>query len=126
MADQPEQTDDTTVSKAGYELTFYPGFASRCAVRTADGAEVEMYRQEGTYRLPDGQTKPRDRYKIHLRGGARKQDVRFDVHDPEHRVKRITVELYGEDHVVGSGVETESAEMLTLDNDSMTCPPQCE
>ena len=101
MADQDankQASEDQTVSKDGYDLTFYPGFASQCRLRTAEGKEVEMYRQTEPYKLPHGQTKPRDRYRIHLKGGAKKQNVTFDVHDPERRVKRIVVELYPEEH----------------------------
>lgn len=129
MAEQDssrQPPEDTTVERDGYQLTFYPGFASRCVVRSAEGKEIELYRQKEPFRLPQGQTKPRDRYRMQLRGGAQKQNVTFDVHDPERRVKRITVELYPESHVGGEPGPMREYETLTLDNDTICCPPYCD
>jgi hypothetical protein len=121
MADNEEQT----VSKDGYELTFYPGFASRCTVRRADGGEVELYRQEQPYRLPGGQTRPRTRHLLRLVGGEQGQNVTLDIDDPEHRIARITIELYDQNHQPGAGRGDPTSEMLTVDQDSITCPPDC-
>ena len=85
-----------------------------------------MYRQTEPYKLPHGQTKPRDRYRIHLKGGAKKQNVSFDVHDPERRVKRIVVELYPEEHEPGAMLAEGETDRLTLDNDTIYCPPFCD
>lgn len=123
MADPEERT----IRRDGYEITFYPGFASRCAVTAAGQPEVELYRQAkgDPYRLPPGQTRPRDRYRVHLKGGAKKQDVEFAVRDPGLRIKRITVELYGDDHLAGSGADSDTVDTLMLENNADTCPPSC-
>jgi hypothetical protein len=118
------QAEEKTVQKDGYELTFYPGFASRATVRNGEG-EVELYKQEETYHLPKGEKKPKTKYRIALKGGKKKQSLTLDVNDPELRVKRITVELYDENHVAGAGEGGETAETLTVDNDPRYCPPYC-
>lgn len=124
MADQ----DDLTVSQGGYTLSFYPGFASRCTVLKQDGSTVDLYQQDSQkpFKLPGGQAKPRDKYRIHLEGGAKKQDVKLEVTDPAHRIKSITVELYGDDHEVGTGKQAGTEDTLTLMNNSVVCPPTCE
>lgn len=119
-------SEEQTVDRDGYQLTFYPGFASRCTIREADGSEHELYRQQEPYRLPPGQTRPRDQHRIRLRGGRRRQDITLDVHDPEHRIARIVVELYGEGHQPGGGSGDQPVETMTVDQDSQTCPPHCE
>lgn len=117
--------EEKTITKDGYELTLYPGFASRCVVREAAGGEYELYRQEGPYHLPHGQTKPKNKFQLRLKGGMNKQDVTFDVSDPSHRIKRIVVEFYGEGHQPGLGTEEATVETLEVENDSKLCPPSC-
>lgn len=119
--------EHTTVSKNGYEVTFHPAFSSRCSVRShgEGGEEVELYRQEGVHHLPQGQTGPPVRHEIRLRGGELGRDLALSVHDPNHHVARIIVELYGDGHEAGAGAGDTPVETLTVDNDGRTCPPIC-
>lgn len=121
MSDHEEQT----ISSDGYQLTLYPGFASRCTLRDADGTERELYRQEKPYHLPQGQTRPRTRHMLRLQGGQRQQDVTLQIDDPHHRIARITIELYDQNHQPGAGAGGPTAETLTVEQDSETCPPSC-
>lgn len=121
MSDPEEQN----ASKDGYQLDFYPGFLSLCTVRSSGGGEVEVYRQQGTYHLPPGQTRPRSRHRLRFQGGAKGQDVTLEVTDPALRIKKITIELYGDDHVAGSGRESATEDTVTLTNNGTTCPPEC-
>lgn len=121
---------EETIKKDGYELTFYPGFASRCTVREADGTEYALYEQDRKkpYHLPPGHTKPDSKHRLKLRGGKKKQDVTIDIDDPELRIAKITIELYDENHMPGTeaeGGET-SVETFTAENDAKICPPYCE
>ncbi|MBA4157002.1 MAG: hypothetical protein H0X65_05950 [Gemmatimonadetes bacterium] len=118
--------EEETVTKDGYELTFYPGFVSRVTVRGDGGAEHELYKQRNVYHLPKGQAKPRTKHKLRLKGGKKKQNITLDIDDPELRIARITVELYGEDHQPGGG-ETEDVvvETMEVQNFPKTCPPWC-
>jgi hypothetical protein len=116
--------EETTVSKDGYEVTFYPGFASRCTVRNA-GGEVELYSQQGSYKLPNGEKEPKRNYRLSLKGGKRKQDVTLRVEDPERRIKSITVELYDSTPSESGVRETQETETFEIDNDAKLCPPDC-
>ncbi len=118
------QAEERTVKKDGYEVTFYPAFASRCAIRNGDG-EIELYRQEETYRLPDGEKEPKKNFRLSLRGGKRKQDVTLRVDDPERRIKKITVELYPSRHEAGALLDEGDTETFEVDNDARMCPPDC-
>lgn len=120
----PDQ-DHSTVEKDGYQLTFYPGFTSRCVVRDATGRETELYRQASTYHLPPGQARPRPSHRLKLQGGRHGQDVTLDISDPSHRIARIVVEFYGEGHVPGGRTSDASVETLTVENSSELCPPNC-
>lgn len=119
------QAEERTVRKDGYELTFYPGFASRATVRGRDG-EIELYRQDRPYHLPDGEKKPKSKYRITLKGGKKKQDVTLRVEDPTLRIKSIVVELYEEDRDEEATRTSEDAETFTVSNDAVHCPPVCE
>jgi hypothetical protein len=118
------KAEEKTVSKDGYEFTFYPAFASRCTVRNTDG-EVELYRQEETYRLPDGEKHPAKDFRLSLKGGRNGQDVTMRVEDPGYRIRKITVELY--DRTDEPGLRTEGAETETVEvmNEAKFCPPLC-
>lgn len=116
---------EETIKKDGYELTFYPGFASRCTVREADGTEYELYKQDKPFHLPPGHTKPDRKHKLTLKGGKKKQDITIDIDDPELRIAKITIELYDENHTPGMGSGGKTAETVTVQNDSQYCPPYC-
>ena len=114
-----------TVQKGGYAVSLYPGFASRAVLQTA-GGPVELYRQNGSYRLPDGAPGAARQHQIALQGGRYGRDLALSVHDPKHEVARVRVYLYGDDHVPGSGIQTEPVETLDVDNKAATCPPACK
>lgn len=119
-----ETREEETVKKDGFELTFYPGFASGCVVTDGDGTELEIYKQTQPYRLPNGQKKARSRHKLRLTGGKRHQDITLDIRDPGLRIARITVELYGEDYH-DDGRKRSVAQTMNIPNEPVTCPPDC-
>lgn len=121
----PQDPKERTIKKDGYELTFYPGFASRCTVRGADGAEHELYKQDKPYHLPDGHKKPDTKHKLKLKGGKKKQNITIDIDDPELRIAKITIELYDESHEPGMGSGGSAGETFTTENDAQICPPFC-
>lgn len=118
------QDEETTVTRDGYQFTFYPGFVSRCTLTSAQG-DVELYQQEETYRLPAGQTRPNGKHRLTLAGGRKKQNVTLRVEDPEHRIKSITVELYESSTDDAGSREGEGVETITIHNDAKMCPPNC-
>ncbi len=117
--------DHQTVARDGYEVTFHPAFAARCAVQPTGGEELELYRQEGVYNLPKGQEKPPTRHQLRFRSKRHGQDVSFTIDDPHHRIAQIVVHLYGEGHEPGRGEEDETVETVTIDNSPVLCPPNC-
>jgi hypothetical protein len=114
---------EKTVRKNGYEVTFYPGFASEIKLKNGDGTEV-LFKQEKPFRLPKGHKKPDSKHFLVFKGGKNKQDVRFDIRDPELRIARITVELYeqNKDDVAKAERTTET---FLVEEDPITCPPDC-
>lgn len=118
----------TTVTKDGYEVTFHPAFSSRCSVQShQEGAgEVELYKQQGVHHLPKGQTKPPARHEIVFKGGAHGRDISLSVHDPKYHIAKITVELYADGHQPGAATGDASIESFSVDNDSSCCPPICQ
>jgi hypothetical protein len=124
MSSKPPK--EKTIRKDGYEITFYEGFASRITVRQADGSARELFKQTETYHLPRGQKKPDTRHVLRLQGGSKKQDLTLDIHDPELRIAKITVELYGSDHSAAAASDDEVAETVTVDNHPRICPPFCK
>jgi hypothetical protein len=121
----PEEHQE--VVKDDYRVVLYPGFASRCAVKLkGQVGEKELYRQEEAYELPEGQKKPRARHQIHFEGGSNgRKLITLAIHDPGHHVASITIELHPEGYVSGSGQADPSNETFTIENISVTCPPEC-
>lgn len=119
-----DHREEETVEKDGFDLTFYPAFASRCEITDADGTVHEIYEQSTPYRLPPGQKKPHSRHRLILKGGTRKQDITLDIRDPGLRIARITVELYGEDYHE-DGRERDVFQTMNVPNDPTVCPPHC-
>jgi hypothetical protein len=119
-----------TVDKDDYQFTFYPGFASRAVVRRKDGSEVELYKQEKPFKLPDGQKKPDTKHKIKFKGGKHQQDITLDIQDPGLRIARITVELYAVSPHNGVNAvalkDDGGDEAVVIENKSQTCPPDCD
>jgi hypothetical protein len=116
--------EDSTVHKDGFELTFYPGFARACEVTDADGETFHLYEQKEPYKLPPGHRRPRTRHKLRLKGGKRHQDITLDIRDPELRIAKITVELYGEDYHE-DGQTRQVMQTMNVPNNPNVCPPQC-
>ena len=114
-----------SVQKDGYGVSLYPGFASRAVLHTAAG-EVELYKQDASYRLPAGASGAARQHQIALKGGQYARDLGISVLDPKHEIARIRVYLYGDDHVPGSGIQSEPVETLVVDNRAATCPPACD
>jgi hypothetical protein len=117
--------ENKTVQKDGYELTFNQAFSSRSVVKGPDGQTIELYRQQGVYHLPSGQSGPPKNYQIVFRGGPQNRNASLDIQDPKNEIARIVVEFYAEGHRPGTGSGDASVETLTVDNDSTNCPPTC-
>ena len=116
--------DHRVTRVAGYEFTVYPGFSHRAVLRDAAGRETELYRQTSVYYLPGGHTQPAAEHQIRLEGGPLARDLGLTVNDPKHQVARITVELYGPDHVPGHASPV--TQTLVVENNPITCPDHCD
>jgi len=116
--------EHTVARVAGYHFTVHPGFSTRAVLRDANGGETELYRQTGVYNLPAGGTQGPARHQIRLDGGAAARDLGLTVNDPKHQVARITVELYGADHVPSR--KSAVTQTLVVENGVGTCPPDCD
>lgn len=112
-------------SAAGYEVTVHPAFSSRITLLGQDGSATELYRQEGTFNLPSGQTAGPEQHVIRLQGGQFDRDIGFVVSDPRHQIAKITVELYGPEHQAGMQ-GSPVVERVVVSNVAKTCPPYCE
>ena len=112
-----------TSEKSGFSVTLHPAFASRMVILRDDG-EVEVYRQRKPYNLAGG-GRPR-RHRIRLSGGSSHYDLTLDIDDPNHRIARITIELFGEDHMAGIGARRQIHESIVVEGDALTCPPVCD
>lgn len=119
---------ETTVQAHDYAFTFYPGFCSRAVVRSADGKEVELYKQTKPYKLPNHDKRPATKHFIRLDGGKQNQHVTLHVDDPELRIAKITVELYGKDHDPEAPHDTNPKPVETLEvmEWPKRCPPDCD
>jgi hypothetical protein len=124
VSDQNNGNSEETIHKDGFELTFYPGFASACEVTDSDGKTFRLYKQEKPYRLPKGHKRPRTRHQLRLKGGKQKQDVTLDIRDPELRIAKITIELYGEDYEE-DGRARQVMQTVSVPNHPLLCPPEC-
>lgn len=124
-AQVPPDPPRRTTTESGYELTFYPGFASRCSLRSSAG-ELVLYQQHEPYVLPPGEVRPAAEHEIHLRGGPSQQDVRLHINDPRRRIARIIVEVYADELPLGSSHALQvPVEALIVENRAMLCPPMC-
>lgn len=120
----PDLARHVTASQGGYEITFDPAWSSRSLVQPADGgAMTELYRQKGAYDLTGGQI-PKQ-HEIRFSGGPRGRDVALAVLDPRHSIARIHVAMYGEGHVPGTGAGDQPVEVITVQNEALSCPPIC-
>ena len=118
-----------TVAKDGYEITFHPAFSSRCAIRAVGNGmpETVLYKQQEKHFFKNGQTHPK-KHVFRIKGGQHNRDFELEIKDPKHQVARITVEFYGEGHEPGWGDArtADAVEVFTLENNSTTCPPNCD
>ena len=115
-------SEHVQASSAGYQVQVHPAFSSGVAVRNAAG-EVQVYRQQGTYNLPAGETTPPAQHVVRLQGGQFDRDLGLVVNDPKHQIARITVELYGPGHQPGR--KDRVVETVVVENTADTCPPIC-
>lgn len=116
---------DQTVTKDSYTFSFNPAFASKCTVREASGTDIEMYQQQGSYKLPPGMKHPPTRHHLRFSGGKQGQDFGLQITDPKLRIKKITIELHDESHEPGRGEAGNSSETIVVENDATCCPPIC-
>jgi hypothetical protein len=112
------------VGTAGYTVQVHPAFSSGVQVEGPDG-EIQLYRQQGTFDLPAGETTPPAQHVVRLQGGALDRDIGLVVSDPKHQIARITVELYGPEHRPGAK-GSPVVERMVVDNNALTCPPYCD
>ncbi|HEV2149963.1 MAG TPA: hypothetical protein VGR37_21375 [Longimicrobiaceae bacterium] len=122
---QDNVPEHVNVKKDGYEVTLHPAFSSRCAIRSVDGAETELYKQKERHHL-NGKGHPK-KHTFRLKGGQHNRDLELEIKDPKYQVARIIVEFYAEGHEPGWGSARpeEPVEIMTFDNSVMTCPPYC-
>lgn len=121
---QDNSSEHKTISQDGHEITFHPAFARRCRVESG-GQEKELYKQQEVHYLPKGQEKPPTQHQLHYRSQQTGQDFTLTVDDPNLRIARVIVELYGEDHVPGTGKDDATVETVKVDNGPILCPPSC-
>lgn len=132
--DAPEQGDSSTVVLDGevhnvlsadtdYELTVHPAFASACTV-TKNGVAKGLYKQNGSHPL-NGKAIPR-KHTIRLKAKQGKKDITLTLNDAGHSVKKITIELYKDEHdpkVKDTNTDTDT--IFTVENSAKLCPPTC-
>lgn len=117
-----------TVAKDGYEITFHPAFSSRCAIQSNGSDQAtELYKQEGKHVFKNGASHPK-KHVFKITGGQHNRDLELEIKDPKHHVARITVEFYADGHEPGWGDArlSQPVEIVTFDNNSGTCPPDCD
>lgn len=110
-------------TNAGYTVQVHPAFSSRVQVEGPDG-EVQLYRQQGTFDLPAGETTPPAQHVVRLQGGAFDRDIGLVVSDPKHQIARITIEMYGPEHQPGVSGDP-VVERVIVENTAVLCPPHC-
>ncbi|HEU0052987.1 MAG TPA: hypothetical protein VFQ39_07405 [Longimicrobium sp.] len=116
--------DHVTRAKNDYEVTVHPAMASKCVLKGQDGEEIELYVQDKPFKL-NGKGHPK-KHTIKLKGGKFKRDITIEVDDPNHAIKHISIQLYGDDNVPGAGLSAKAVETFDWANDSKTCPPVCD
>ncbi len=121
--DADRHADHHHCSDHGFDVTLHPAFASRCAVRSADGTVKEVYRQDGVFQLR-GKNHPQ-KHCLRIMGGEHGRDLEIEIRDPKHHVARIIVELYPAGRTPGTGLVAQPVETIELENNVATCPPLC-
>lgn len=137
IADGPEQGDSSMTivldgethnllkADTDYELTVHPAFASACTVGAPNGAARNLYRQSKTHQL-NGNAVPK-KHTIRLKAKSGKKDVTLTVNDAGHSIKKITIELYKDEHDPNEkDTNTETDTIFTVENHAKLCPPTCE
>ena len=134
IMDAPEQGDSNTVvldgeihnvlgADADYELTVHPAFASACTV-TRNGVARGLYQQAGTHQL-NGKAIPK-KHTIRLKAKNGKKDVTLTLNDAGYSVKKITIELYKDEHdPTVKDTNTDTDAVFTVENSAKLCPPTC-
>jgi hypothetical protein len=115
------------VDTPNYEVTFHPGFASKCVVTGADNASATLYAQDKTKPHPCGPEGHPKKHVIKLKGkGASTRDITVTIDDPTHSLHRISLQLYEEGRDPLQKTSYATAETFTVENEAKTCPPYCE
>ena len=134
IMDGPEQADSTTLVLDGevhsviaadtdYELTVHPAFASACTV-SKNGVSRGLYQQTGTHNL-NGKPVPK-KHTIRLKAKSGKKDITLTLNDIGHSVKKITIELYKDEHdPTVKNTNTDTDTVFTVENSAKLCPPTC-
>ena len=117
-------SDHVTHAKNDYTVTFHPAMASKCILKGKTGEEITLYVQDKPFKL-NGKGHPK-KHTIKLQGGTYNRDITIELDDPNHHVKHISLQLYGNDNVPGAGLAAESVETFDWFNDGKTCPPACD
>jgi hypothetical protein len=135
IMDGPEQADSSTVvlngeihnvvnDNAEYELTVHPAFASACTV-TRNGVAQGLYKQVGKHQL-NGKAVP-TKHTIRLKAKNGKKDITLALNDAGHSVKKITIELYKDEHDPKvKNTNTDTDVVFTVENHATLCPPTCD
>jgi hypothetical protein len=131
----PEQGGSSTVvldgeihsvlgDDADYELTVHPAFASGCTV-TKNGVPHGLYTQSGKHQL-NGKAIPK-KHTIRLKARSGKKDVTLTLNDAGYSVKKITIELYKDEHdPTKKDTNKDTDVVFTVENDATLCPPTCD
>lgn len=125
MRSDPPSGLQATAEAHGYRLSFDPSFL-RCAdLRTSDGGH-RLYEQTAPYRLPPGQAGPSARHELVLEHPLTGRRLRIVVEDPDHVLDRLHVVLKPADRCPKLEASRHpGGEEIVLQNDSLTCPPNC-
>lgn len=123
-----------------YDVTFYPGWVSRVAVRHGAEPETEIYNQKGEkekdrnvhpFVLPEGQEKRLERSLFEFSGGPHGKPWALEIHDPHEAIARIEITLKAP---AGSGngaggvhaMQSPDPTVVVLEDTPVLCPPMCE
>jgi hypothetical protein len=94
FSNHPPSNPNGRAEKDGFKASFYPGFVRRLAVRGADGAETELYRQSETFYLPPGFDKPWSSSTLEFTRPDGRRIV-LQLEDPDQQIDRIEIHFKG-------------------------------
>ena len=132
-------TRNGQIDGKSYDVTFYPGWVSRVAVRRGDEPETEIYNQTSEkekdrnlnpFNLPEGQDKRPETCAVEFAGGPAGKAWGLEIHDPHDAIARIEVTLKtsatGENGAGGVyAMQNTEPVVIVLDDTAVLCPPMC-